>query len=237
MVGSRRKSPARPVRGVCRQKGTILRDAYTAHRHGKAIKVPASCIKSVSQSGQERHLVDEKILANKKKMHTAMEREFGKPKCNPKTQVERAGYVRKGYRRSAYSRKSGSRVSGAKVPQTRVAPVCITKRGKVGSYKIPVVLNKGSLKKYGYEDVQEKTIQERHEALANANKHIKNPLSIYRKLVILSTMFRNKNPPVAQLFHSDAEWVKRNFGLKTAQSRSQKSRTKSRKSKSRRSRK
>jgi len=92
-------------------------------------------------------------------------------------------------------------------------------------------LEKGDLKKYGYENVSDKSSSSRHRALSRAVKDIK-PLSLFRKLIILSTMNKTKNPILAKKFKSDAKWIKSEFGLLRTLSRS-----KSRNSKSRRSRK
>ena len=175
----------------CR-KGTILRKAYTRRVKSKKIHVRSGCIRAQSQSGKKRVTVDMAIMSKRRKVHSAMRKKFGTPKCR-KGQIVREGYI--------LTRKTGVK--------TKVAPGCIKatglskKRGKKG--KQLFVLEKGSLTQYGYHaNLEEK---ERHMALKRAVGIIK-PLSVYRKLNAIYVLNKNRNPKMAILYKGDAEWVK-----------------------------
>lgn len=192
--------------------GKIWRNGYTAKRYGKKIKVKGDCIRATSQTGEKRSLKDKEFLTKREKIHEEVDKEFGNLKC-PKGTIERVGFTKNPYKRKSYTRKSGSKVHAAKIGPSLYPPVCIKKRGEpTKGYKIPVHLNKGVLKKYGYNDVKNMSSKERHEALMKAKKDI-NPLSLYRKLIVVSTMNEHTNPEISKIFKSDANWVKTNFGL------------------------
>ncbi len=192
--------------------GQILRKGYTAKRYGKNVRVPESCIRATSYRGVKRSVEDKKELQKLQKNHEKMAKKYGHARCSP-GEEERAGYVRREYKRKAYTRKNGTNVRATHVKSAEAKPVCIKKRGKGTGYKIPTVLEKGDLKKFGYGNVRDLSIRERHKALTNAVESVKNPLSIFRKLIVVSTMNRNTNPEVSDIFHQDAYWLRSKFGL------------------------
>lgn len=194
-------------------KGTIERTGYTANRRGKKVKVSSSCIRATSASGSKRSTVDRAALATRKKIQAKVGKKYGKSNC-PAGTIERAGYTKKGYKRRSFTRKSGSFVKGTSVGPSEVPPTCITDRGTPGKgLKIPTVLEKGVLKKVGYNNVRNMSLAERHAALERANGSIKNPLSLFRKLIVVSTMNKRTNPDVSKIFKEDAYWVRATFGL------------------------
>ena len=167
---------------------------------------------------QSRSQRDKKLIAQKEKSHKRIRQEMGTPHC------KKGEIIREGYRRQSYKRKSGSRVKSA-----RVAPGCIPARGlskKRGSKgKQLFVLEKGTLGKYGYHDVENMTQQKRHEALHRALKDM-SPLSVYRKLNAVYLVNRNTNPTISSTFKKDSEWVKKQpeyIGRPTARQSSKKS--------------
>jgi hypothetical protein len=67
------------------------------------------------------------------------------------------------------------------------------------------VLKKGLLTKHGYHaDLAEPA---RHEALQRALGEF-TPLSLYRKLIAVYVLNKNRDKKRAQIFRSDANWVK-----------------------------
>jgi hypothetical protein len=73
--------------------------------------------------------------------------------------------------------------------------------------KVRILLRKDILGKYGYKDVKKTSKQKRHIALHKAINEEK-PLSVYRRLVALSTLNKYKDPTLHDKFRDDAEWIK-----------------------------
>jgi hypothetical protein len=191
----------------------IKRRGYTATRRGKKIRVKPSCITATSIRKNKRSDQDIAYLRKRKNIQTRIGKKYGHVSC-PSGHIERAGFTRKGYARKAYVRKSGAYVRKANVRPSEVPSVCVVDVGTLGhGYKIPTVLAKGDLKKFGYYDVKNMSQEDRLVALKKAKEHMKNPLSLYRKLVILSTMNKRVNPSLAKIFRNDAAWVKDKYGL------------------------
>jgi hypothetical protein len=63
------------------------------------------------------------------------------------------------------------------------------------------------LSKYGYENIKSLSAKERKTALKNAIRDIK-PLSVYRRLVALSTLNKNKDTDLYKILKEDSEWIK-----------------------------
>lgn len=236
-------------------KGMILRKGYVAKRGSKNVKVGSSCIKATSRSGKRRSDMDKAYVAKRNEIHKKMSKKYGHPGKCPPGKIERAGFTKEGYERKSYKRKSGVAVRATRVGKSEVGPVCVKSKGKHG-YKIPVHLEKGVLKKFGYSGVKNLSVGERHDALKKAYENTKNPLSLFRQLIILSTMNEVKDKKAHEIFHDDAYWVRSNFGLsgskssggkssgsktrgrkssKTSKSRKSKSKSRKSKSKSRKS--
>lgn len=66
-------------------------------------------------------------------------------------------------------------------------------------------LEKGTLSKFGY-SMKNAQIK-RHISLKKAIKSIK-PLAIYRRLIALYILNKNRQPDNAKIFKTDAEWIK-----------------------------
>ena len=144
---------------------------------------------------------DKKIIAQKEKIHKRIRQKMGTPHCSKGT------ILREGYHRRLSSKKLRSSIKSV-----IVAPTCIQARGlskKRGSKGKPLfVLEKGTLGKYGYHDIEHMTQKERHTALHRALKDM-SPLSVYRKLNAVYLVNRNTNPNVSTTFKKDSEWVKK----------------------------
>ena len=86
--------------------------------------------------------------------------------------------------------------------------LCLTRNRKYKTqHKCNVLfqLEKGTLSKFGYS--MKNTQLCRHKSLKKAIKHIKQ-LSIYRRLIALYVLNKNKYPENAKIFKNDAEWIK-----------------------------
>ena len=164
----------------------------------KTIRVKRTCIKSRSQYEIKRSTIDKKIIRSLHKKHTTFRKKYGTPTCKP------GQIIREGYMRHSYKRKNGT-----KIHSSRIKPGCITatglskRRGIKG--KQLFVLQKGELTKYNYHANNNQN--QRHESLRMAINSM-NPLSVYRKLVALYVLNKNKNPVLANLYKNDSEWVK-----------------------------
>ena len=108
---------------------------------------------------------------------------------------------KRSYKRKSYTRKSVFRVRSARIKSN-----CIKMTGKHGLRVIPK-LRKGELSKFGYSS--SKVASERHKALSKAVKEY-GYLSTFRKVNVLSTLNKNRNPVLAKKFKSDANWIREN---------------------------
>jgi len=178
------------MNNTCR-KGMILRKAYVRN---KTIRVPSGCIKAQSESGLKRSEMDEEMIRNRGKLYRAFRKEYGTPRCQP-GQVVREGYTRKSYVRK----------SGVIVTSSEVRPGCIKAVGLKTKGRRLFVLERGTLSQYGYSTG--KSEAERRRSLKKA-VGVSKPLSVYRKLNALYVLNKNKNPVLAKLYRSDADWVK-----------------------------
>ena len=108
-----------------------------------------------------------------------------------------------------YIKRSGYKISRENSKDTWIPPKCIKSplgRSTKGKKDI-VILEKGVLEKYGYENVLNLTELQRHRALKKAIKKIK-PLSVYRRILAIATLNKNKDPKLSKILKNDAEWIK-----------------------------
>jgi len=191
-------------------KGEIKRKAYTTRRNNKNIRVPSSCIRSTSSKQVKRSDIDKAYIAKREKIQHQIAQKYGSKRCST-GQIERAGYTRKSFKRN----------NGKVVKKSEVPPVCVRDTGKVGKGpKLPLVMEKNILKKFGYNNVKNMSARSRHIALKKAYENMGNSLSLFRRLNIVSTMNRNKDPTLAKIFKDDANWVRKNFGSTKSDRRS-----------------
>lgn len=184
--------------------GYVIRESYQA-KSGK--RVSARCVRKTGLMRGKSTVRQDKLrmkasmraskalkLSKKAGMHT--------PKSCPRGMTLRAGYTRKGY-----TRKSGVRVSHA-----LVAPECIETQGKSGRKTRAIVLDPEDhyLSEYGYFDVENKSMEERHKSLHKLIDHflpIKGKMATYnyviRALNARYILNRNTNPKTARIFKQD----------------------------------
>lgn len=113
---------------------------------------------------------------------------------------------KKGYiERSAYIKKN----------KTIVQPKCIKDRGSKGHGTILIAsleiqVDKIDLGKYGYYNLINKSVSERHKSLKKIlKKEYKNIwLPLYRRLILLSTLNKRTNQKLSKIFKKDATWLK-----------------------------
>jgi hypothetical protein len=78
---------------------------------------------------------------------------------------------------------------------------------KKGSKKVIIIIEKDVLGKYGYDNIKNISATKRHIALKKALKELK-PLSVYRRLIAIATLNKNKDNELFDILRNDAEWVK-----------------------------
>jgi hypothetical protein len=74
--------------------------------------------------------------------------------------------------------------------------------------KVRIEIRKDGLSKYGYKDIKRTSKKERHKALKRAIKE-KKPLEVFRRLVAISTVNKNRDVELHDKIRDDAEWIKR----------------------------
>ncbi len=154
-----------------------------------------------SKSSSRKSLLNKYIKA-KEKMHEEIRKKYSK-EC-PKGYILREGYKKKSFKSHS---KKGKEI---KVKGYDVKPDCIksqTGKSEKGE-KLIVIMEKDVLGKYGYDDVKNTSATKRHTALKKALKELK-PLSVYRRLIAIATLNKNKDSEVHDILRADAEWVKK----------------------------
>lgn len=180
------------------KKGEIYRVGYIrTSKKGSKVYVKGNCIRATSQSGLKRSSIDSKINRTKKVQKHIARQLFGAPRCGP------GEILKDGYKRSSYTKKSGTTV-----PSTWVGPTCV--KSATGSSKKGTKLfnlARDDLKPFGYEDVANKTVEQRHRALNRALKEY-DALPLMRKLNALRVVNKNRNPSLSKKFENDANYIK-----------------------------
>ncbi len=182
--------------------GQIMRKGYTT-KTGK--KVSSGCIVAQSNSGEKTSNKVIEFFKKQSRMHQLARQKFPKQsskKC-PKGYIMREGYKRDSYKSHS---KTGKKTS---VKSSWTAPSCIksvTGKSKKGS-KLITIIDKDVLGKYGYNNITAMSQTERHKALRKAIKANK-PLSIYRRLIAIATLNKNKDAKLYRTLRDDAAWIK-----------------------------
>ena len=184
------------------KKGEIMRVGYTT-KTGKNIK--PNCISAQSSTGKKTSEDVKKYIQSREKIQMEARKKFSKDastKCPP-------GFImREGYKRNSY--KSHSKNGNViKVNENWTKPQCVksqTGKSEKGE-KLIIIMEKDVLGNYGYKHVKSLSIRERKMALKKAMKDIK-PLSVYRRLVALSTLNKGKDMDLAKILKDDSDWIK-----------------------------
>jgi hypothetical protein len=196
-------------------KGEIMRSEYVT-KTGKNVK--SKCINAQSNSGNKTSDIVKDYLKAKEKVHELARKKFSKEsskKCS-KGHIMREGYKVNSHKSHS---KNGKEIV---VKEHWVKPECIKSqlnRSTKGE-KVIVIIEKDVLGKYGYKNIKELSDKKRHKSLNRAINENK-PLSIYRRIVALATLNKNKDSKLYEILKDDANWIKTQKEYK--QSRSKKS--------------
>ena len=183
-------------------KGQIMRLGYTTNS-GKTVE--PGCIIARSASGKKTSDKLKKYIEKKESMHKKARKIFskeGSKKCSK-------GYImREGYKVGSHKSHSKS----GKITNVKshwVSPNCIKSQLNKSSkgQKTIVLMEKDILKPFGYSQIESMTKSERRNALKKAIKKIK-PLSVYRRIIAIATLNKNKNEKLYQMLRDDADWIK-----------------------------
>lgn len=183
-------------------KVQILREGYKT-KTGK--KVKSSCIKAQSATGKKTSKILKKYIEKKESKQKQSRQKFPKEakiKCI-QGEIKREGYYKKSH--TSHS-KSGKKIN---VKGHWVAPGCILSvmgRSTKGP-KLITLMEKDVLKSFGYTKVENITKSSRQKALKKAIQTIK-PLSIYRRIIAIATLNKNKNDKLYKILREDAKWIK-----------------------------
>ncbi len=230
---SSKKSSRKLSRGGSKScpQGQILREGYTT-KTGKT--VAPSCIVAQSRSGEKTSSKVKAYLAEREAMYKLAREKFPKAaskKC-PKGYIMREGYKRASYKSHS---KSGKKTS---VKSNWTAPSCI--KSVVGKSekgeKLIVIIDKDVLGKYGYNNITVMKQTDRHRALRKAIKANK-PISIYRRLIAIATLNKNKDKKLYKVLREDAAWIKTQteYIVKSSSKKSSSNKSSSKKSSSKKS--
>lgn len=183
-------------------KGQIMREGYKT-KTGK--KVSRGCIEARSASGKKTTVELKKYIEKKESKQKQARQKFpkeAKQECKP-GQIMREGYYIKTHPTHT---KSGKITS---VKSHWVAPGCVESplgRSTKGS-KLITLMEKDVLKPFGYEKVESMTKSARQSALKKAIQAVK-PLSVYRRIIAIATLNKNKDAKLYKILREDADWIK-----------------------------
>jgi len=171
--------------------GMIKRSGYVK-KNGTVVK--SNCIISRSDSGKKTTDEVKKYLKSKDSIHRAASKKFpleASQKCS------KGEILRNGYKASRNE------------TEYWVAPACIKSvvGRSVKGPKLITIMDKDVLGKFGYSDLKNISKLERHKSLKKAIKKIK-PLSVFRRIVAIATLNKNKDLKLYDVLREDAEWLK-----------------------------
>ena len=183
-------------------KGKILKEGYET-KTGK--KVSASCIKAQSATGKKTSKELSKYFKKKESKQKMAREKFpheASIKCK-KGQIKREGYEIKAHKSHT---KNGTEIN---VKGHWVAPNCIQSvmgRSTKGE-KLITLMEKDVLKPFGYSNIESLSVEQRQKALKKAIRAVK-PLSIYRRIIAIATLNKNKDLKLYKILRQDADWIK-----------------------------
>ena len=183
-------------------KGQILSLGYKT-KTGR--KVEARCIKAQSATGKKTSKELKKYIEKKESKQKQARQKFPKEateKCGV-GQIKREGYYTKAHKSHTIS---GEEIN---VKGHWVAPGCISSvmgRSTKGP-KLITLMEKDVLKPFEYKNVVSMNKSDRQKALKKAIQTIK-PLSIYRRIIAIATLNKNKDLKLYKILRDDAKWIK-----------------------------
>ena len=96
-----------------------------------------------------------------------------------------------------------------KMPKKVIKKKYLKKTQKVLLPKLKV----GTLKKHGYSDVKNLSVEKRHIALKKAIKEY-GYSHVIKKVNAVELLSRNRNPKISKIFGADKKWMERYYGIK-----------------------
>jgi hypothetical protein len=179
------------------KKGEIMRVGYKTKR---GTNVKPACIRSTRYNKSMKRADENKIiLAERAKKAKEAYNKVGGP-------TEKNCLPTKLYR-SAYKTKKGTYVKASCV-KTKKTPEQIARSKR----RTKILLRKGTLGKFGYDNLKTLSMKDRHDALARAIEKI-GPLVVMRKVNILLVYSRN-NPEMKKIYENDKKWIYNNYEVK-----------------------
>jgi hypothetical protein len=131
-------------------------------------------------------------------------RELTHKQVNKRFSKEGEYIMKTGYKVQSKNKSKPTLVKPSRI-KSKTSKTSKSEKGK--GKQLIVIMEKDVLDKYGYSDVKTLSLVERRKALKKAIKDNK-PLSIYRRLVAISTLNKNKDLDLYLIFKTDAEWIK-----------------------------
>jgi hypothetical protein len=72
-----------------------------------------------------------------------------------------------------------------------------------------MILNpKGSISKFGYNNLKVRSKKDRRKAISKAIKSGKKPMPLFRRLILKGTFNKYKDPMLSSIFMEDAYWLR-----------------------------
>lgn len=179
-----------------------MREGYTT-KTGK--NVGSGYIEAHSATGKKTSIILKKFIEKKESKQKQSRQKF------PKQANQNYGsgeIMREGYHIKAHDShsKSGEKIN---IKGYWVASGCIQSplgRSTKGN-KVIVLMEKNVLKLFGYENIVSISKLKRQIALKKAIQAIK-PLSVYRRIIAIATLNKNKDEKLYKILREDANWIK-----------------------------
>ena len=183
-------------------KGEKIRTGYTT-KISKNVK--SNNVTTLSSTGKKTSEDIKKYIQSREKTQINTNKKLSKDistKC-PKGYIMRDSHKNDSYK--PHSKKNNV----INIDEKSTVAQCVKKQTAKSEKRenIIVIMEKDLLANYGYIHVKSLSIRERKTALKKAIKDIK-PLSVYRRLLAISTLNKNKDRDLAIILKEDSEWIK-----------------------------
>ena len=175
--------------------GKFYRKSYTRKRRsGKSVRVAGKCIRSQTRYASP-------VKTNRRRLRGFRKTKRALKAC-PVGFIKRASFVR-------YTKKGKHSL----VPEQCIRNVGAPGKGYPGPGSGIGALRKGELAKFGYANVLNMSVTDRHAALEKAVSAY-GSLSVWRKLNAISVYTRRVSPAASSVFKADMDWVRAKYGIK-----------------------
>ena len=175
-------------------RGKVYRKSYTRKTaSGNRIRIAGKCLRS-----QTRYT--RKVKTDRRRLRGFRKTKRALRSC-PEGYIKRNPYVR-------ITRK-GKR---SLVPEQCIRDIGTPGKGYRNGPGIGP-LRKGELTKYGYKNVSELSVADRHAALEKAIAEY-GSLGVWRKLNAVAVYTKRTLPHISKIFKADMDWIRAKFGIK-----------------------